>query len=297
MIACQFIQTEWQFKSDGKKLAINLRKTSILIGSRLNVERPAEQQLTPIVQGTRRNFRKSIVLPAVFVALLWLIELIQQYLDVRFLSLGIISGKVEGLGGIITSPFIHSGFDHLISNTLPLLVVGSGLFYFYPTLAKQVVLMTWLSTGVWVWLAGRTASHIGASGLIYGFVCFLFFSGLLRKDTRLIAISLLVTFLYGSLVWGILPVDQSVSWESHLFGAIAGTICAIYYRKDGPQRPKAQWEIDEELGIDNVTENISEVVDEIIPEEINEQKSFVEPMKIHYVFKPDSDEKQADKGF
>ena len=110
--------------------------------------------------------------------------------------------------------------------------------------------MIWLFTGFWVWLAARDSSHIGASGLIYGFVCFLFFSGLLRKDTRLMAVSLLVTFLYGSMVWGILPVDQSISWESHLFGSIAGIFCAYYYRADGPQRPKSQWEIDEEMGIE-----------------------------------------------
>lgn len=107
--------------------------------------------------------------------------------------------------------------------------------------------MIWLFTGFWVWLAARKEAHIGASGLIYGLVCFLFLSGILRKDTRLLAVSLLVTFLYGSLVWGILPVDQSISWESHLFGSIAGFFCAIYYRKLGPQRPKAQWEIEEEM--------------------------------------------------
>ncbi len=110
--------------------------------------------------------------------------------------------------------------------------------------------MIWLFTGFWVWLAARDSSHIGASGLIYGFVCFLFFSGLLRKDTRLMAVSFLVTFLYGSMVWGILPVDQSISWESHLFGSIAGIFCAIYYRAEGPQRTKAQWEIDEEMGVE-----------------------------------------------
>lgn len=108
--------------------------------------------------------------------------------------------------------------------------------------------MIWAFTGFWVWLAARPdSSHIGASGLIYGFVCFLFFSGLLRKDTRLMAVSLLVAFLYGSMVWGILPVDQSISWEAHFFGSIAGIFASVTFRKFGPQRPKAQWEIDEEL--------------------------------------------------
>ena len=106
--------------------------------------------------------------------------------------------------------------------------------------------MIWLFTGFWVWLGARSEAHIGASGLIYGLVCFLFLSGILRKDTRLLAVSLLVTFLYGSLVWGILPVNQGISWESHLFGSVAGLFCAVYYRHEGPQRQKSQWEIDEE---------------------------------------------------
>ncbi|HNS13548.1 MAG TPA: rhomboid family intramembrane serine protease [Bacteroidia bacterium] len=259
-------------------------------------EEQDEQTLTNAEPGTKKHFLRSITLPAIFVSVLWIIELIQQYLGIRLLSLGILPGKIEGLSGIITSPFVHSGFDHLISNSLPILIVGSGLFYFYPTLARPVILMTWLFTGVWVWLAGRTAAHIGASGLIYGFVCFLFFSGILRKDTRLIAISLLVTFLYGSLVWGILPVDQSVSWESHFFGAIAGTIGAIYYRKDGPQRPKAQWELDEEEEkVENFENDLERVIDN--DQKNNEQNSSEEPMKITYIFKPNGDEKQADKGF
>ena len=153
------------------------------------------------------------MIPVIFVILIWILELIQVNTGIRLLSLGIIPRHAEGLTGIITAPFIHSGFDHLLSNTLPILIVGAGLFYFYPTLAWNVILLIWSFTGLWVWISGRTSSHIGASGLIYGLVSFLFFSGILRKDRRLIAISLLVTFLYGSLVWGIFPVDQSVSWE------------------------------------------------------------------------------------
>ena len=185
--------------------------------------------------------------PLFFVILLWIIELLSVYFDYRLLWLGVIPRTISGIPGIFFSPFIHGNYEHLLSNTLPLLVVGSGLIYFYGEIAKSVLLMIWFFTGFWVWLAARQESHIGASGLIYGLVCFLFLSGILRKDTRLLAVSLLVTFLYGSLVWGILPVDQSISWESHLFGSIAGFFCAVYYRKLGPQRPKTQWEIDEEM--------------------------------------------------
>lgn len=249
----------------------------------------------------RSKFLKSLLYPGIFVSLLWIVELLQVVYDTRLWSLGIIPLSPEGLTGIITAPFIHAGFDHLLSNTLPLLVVGSGLYYFYPTLANRVVLLVWIFTGIWVWLSGRTSSHIGASGLIYGFVCFLFFSGLLRRDTRLVAISLLVTFLYGSLVWGILPVDQSVSWESHLFGAVAGTLSALYYRKDGPQRPKAQWEIDEEEELANEMKQFENGIESTTdPESIlsdSSHKIDSSAIKVTYIYKQNGDEKQADKGF
>jgi membrane associated rhomboid family serine protease len=98
--------------------------------------------------------------------------------------------------------------------------------------------MVWLFTGFWVWLIARPEPHIGASGLIYGFVCFLFFSGLFRKNRNLLAISMLVTFLYGSLAWGILPINPTISWESHLMGSLSGIFAAIYFRKEGPQSTK-----------------------------------------------------------
>ncbi len=245
----------------------------------------------------KKTFFRSLLYPAVFVALLWIIEFVQEYTGTRIWSLGIIPRKIEGLSGIITAPLIHAGLDHLVSNTLPLLIVGAGLIYFYPTLAFRVILLVWLFSGIWVWLSGRDSSHIGASGLIYGFVVFLFFSGLMRKDTRLIAISLLVTFLYGSLVWGILPVDQTVSWESHLFGAIAGLLCAYYYRKDGPQRPKAQWEIDEENELLNPEISHEQDVNSPNSASGNEQISESGPVQIRYIYKPDGAEEQADKGF
>jgi membrane associated rhomboid family serine protease len=186
--------------------------------------------------------RKSVVLPVLFVSILWLIKLAEEYFHFQLFFLGIRPRTIEGVIGIFTSPFIHGSYDHLLSNTLPLLIVGTGLVYFYREISIQVITMVWFFTNLWVWLAARPEAHIGASGLIYGFVCFLFFSGVFRRDPRLLAISLLVTFLYGSLVWGILPVSQTISWESHFFGSIAGIFAAIYFRKEGPQRKIKVWE-------------------------------------------------------
>jgi len=190
----------------------------------------------------KARLRKSILIPAIFVAILWIIRVAQEYFHWEFIFLGIRPRNIEGLIGIFSAPFIHSGYDHLLSNTLPLLVVGSGIIYFYREISIQVISVVWLFTGAWVWLFARPDSHIGASGLIYGFVCFLFFSGIFRRDPRLLAISFLVTFLYGSLVWGILPINQGISWESHLFGSVAGIIASVYYRKEGPQRKVKVWE-------------------------------------------------------
>jgi membrane associated rhomboid family serine protease len=186
--------------------------------------------------------RQSVIPPLLFVALLWIIKLLEEYFHGSLVFLGIIPQKVSGLVGIFTAPFIHANYDHLLSNTLPLLVVGTGLFYFYKDIAYRVIALIWLFTNSWVWIAARPDAHIGASGLIYGFVCFLFFSGVIRRHKGLLAISMLVTFLYGSMVWGILPVSQTISWESHLFGSIAGIAAAIYFRSEGPQRVLKVWD-------------------------------------------------------
>ena len=238
------------------------------------------------------NIWRVIRWPIISVIVLWIIEGLSVLTGVRPIWLGIIPRTVAGLPGIIFSPLIHGNYEHLLANSMPLVVVGCGLIYFYGEIAGRVLGMIWLFTGFWVWLAARQEAHIGASGLIYGLVCFLFLSGVLRKDTRLLAVSLLVTFLYGSMVWGILPVNQTISWESHLFGSIAGFFCAIYYRNLGPQREKTQWEIEEELGI--ATDNETEF--QTIPdsETVNEQSQEI---KINYeliVKKPE--EKDSSEG-
>ena len=225
--------------------------------------------------------RKSIFYPALFVAVLWIVKLLEVYFKWNLVNLGIQPRTAQGLIGIVTGPVVHASYDHLLSNTLPLLVVGAGLIYFYREIAFRVMALITLFTGFWVWIAARPDSHIGASGLIYGFVCFLFFSGILRKDRRLLAISLLVTFLYGSLVWGILPVDQTISWESHLFGSVAGLLCAIYFRKEGPQAPHHVWEEEEEV----------EMGDEFWKEQeaTNENPPSDPPIQINYIYEEKKD--------
>ena len=195
------------------------------------------------MQNSKEFFRKLFI-PLTFPVLLWVIYLVTHLLDISTYKLGILPRNFSGLVGIFTSPLIHGGFSHLISNTAPLIVMGLGIFYFYPKVAYKVFTIIYLGTGVLVWIFAREVYHIGASGIIYGFVSFLFFSGIFRKDNRSIALALVVIFLYGGLIWGVLPVEKGVSWESHLFGAIAGIIASFIFRKVDPPK-RYDWENEE----------------------------------------------------
>ncbi len=188
---------------------------------------------------------KSVLVPAAFILLLWIILIVQQTFNLDFpYEFGLYPRRLSGLIGIITSPLIHAGYTHLISNTLPVFLLSAGLIYFYPETAYKVIALIYLFTGLLVWLFARSVYHIGASGLIYGFAAFLFFSGIFKRDNRSIGLSLLVTFLYGGMVWGILPGQPGISWESHFFGGITGIVCAFIFRKKD-KHYKYDWEAEE----------------------------------------------------
>jgi membrane associated rhomboid family serine protease len=194
----------------------------------------------------RKRMFLSMLIPFIFVLIMWLVKIIEILFNLDLTYLGIYPLSLKGIPGIILSPFIHADFGHLFNNSLPLFLLWTALFYFYSEIAVKISLWTYFLTGILVWLAGRDAWHIGASGLVYGFASFLFFSGIIRKYFRLIALSLLIVFLYGSMVWGIFPnIYKNVSWESHMLGFISGIILAVAYRKEGPQMPVYDW-MDEE---------------------------------------------------
>ena len=177
------------------------------------------------------RLRNSIGFVLPFTVLLWLVKGLEHSIGIDFGFLGILPRTLSGTMGIITAPLIHGDFLHLLSNTFPLLLLGVSVFYFYDRIALEVFAWIYFMSGFWVWMAARDAYHIGASGIVYGLVAFLFFSGLFRRDTRSLAISLVVIFLYGGMLQGIFPTNQEISWESHLLGALAGTFCAFFYRR------------------------------------------------------------------
>lgn len=194
----------------------------------------------------KAKFIESIFYPLVFLIILWSIKLTETILNINLGTLGIYPLHVKGLQGIIFAPLIHGNYSHLFTNSGPLLVLGTAIFYFYRSIAFKVIFLAWIITGIWVWFGGRDAFHIGASGLIYALASFLFFSGFIRKSVELIAISFVIVFLYGGMIWGIFPLRENISWESHLMGGISGFILAIYYQDHGPQRKRYSWEFEEE---------------------------------------------------
>lgn len=167
--------------------------------------------------------------PVLLLVGFWLVKLIEYGFGLQFTQFGIYPRAYRSLPNILFAPFVHAGFKHLISNSIPIFFLSVGIFYFYPKLAFKIIVYSWLLSGFGLWLGGRYAWHIGASGLVYAFASFLFFSGILSKNRQLMAISLLVSFLYGGLIWGMFPNDPKISWEAHLFGFFAGIILAWYF--------------------------------------------------------------------
>ncbi|MFD0860799.1 rhomboid family intramembrane serine protease [Sungkyunkwania multivorans] len=188
--------------------------------------------------------------PMLFGLLIWYVFWIDKEFGLGLKSFGIRPLELEGLIGIVMSPFLHGDVGHLWNNTIPLMVLSAALFYFYRTISWKVLGYGILLSGFFTWLIGGYGNHIGASGLIYVLASFIFFKGILAKNYRLIALSMLVVFLYGSMIWYIFPVKPGMSWEGHLSGAVTGLLFAVLYRRAIIQPKQYVWE-DENYDEDN----------------------------------------------
>lgn len=244
-------------------------------------------------QSEKSKILSSFYYPALIVGFMWLVKVLEMAFGVQLYRFGILPLTCKGIPGILTSPFIHSNLAHITSNSLPLLVLGSLLFYIYRTIAWRVLIFIWIITGFWVWILGRDSFHIGASGIVYGLAFFLFFSGIFRKDSRLLAITFLVAFLYGSMVWGIFPdlfPKKNISWESHLMGMIAGIVLAFFYRNEGgPARKIYSWEIEEETDSDD-NDPDAYWKKESVEKHKDKPDSPTKPLQINYIYKKSSKE-------
>lgn len=237
---------------------------------------------------TKEEFQFSnsvILIPIFLVLILWFVFWIEIRFGLDFTKFGIFPQTLKGLRGVLFSPFIHSGITHLYHNTIPLFVLTAALFYFYKPIAWKILLFGMLFSGLITWSIGRPSYHIGASGLIYVLVSFTFFKGILTKHYRLIALSLLVIFLYGSMIWYVLPIKEGVSWEGHTAGLLTGMLFALIFKKEIARPKKYIWEEegfmeDEDPFLKHFDENGNFI----------EQKEIErEQTTIHYTFKPKSE--------
>lgn len=177
-----------------------------------------------------RLFKVAISYALLIVFVMWIVKGFESLLHLRFYTLGIYPRSVDGLWGVFTSPLLHGDLQHLIANTLPMLILSTLLFFFYGKKSILIFILLWLTSGIFTWVIGRSSWHIGASSVIYAMASFLVFGGLISKNYKLILVSVFVIIAYSGLVFGLLPTSGQVSWEGHLSGVLAGLFWTYVYR-------------------------------------------------------------------
>jgi len=185
----------------------------------------------------RNLIRRSLTVTFGILIVIWCVYLIDEQLGLDLRRFGNRPLRKNGLPGVLLMPLLHGDFQHLWGNTVSFFSLNSLLLYFYRNLGYKVLGWSWLATGCLLWLSGAPGNHIGLSGVIYALSAFLFLSGLIRQSPRLIRVSMVVAFLYGSIVWGVFPIEVGVSWQGHLSGALVGSLLAVAWRRQGPQKP------------------------------------------------------------
>ncbi len=214
----------------------------------MDIAPPLPEPSARTVQRDRARVAYAALGAAALLAGIWLAWFVAWMMGWDTIDLGIRPRDVHGLIGILSAPFVHASFAHLMSNTLPLGLLAGLALYAYPRGTRYALPFIWIMSGLGVWLWARPSVHVGISGIVHGLMFFLFVMGLLRRDRLGVAIALLVFFLYGGMVMTVLPREQEVSFEYHLFGAIAGVLVALFvFRLDPmPQRKRYSWEDEEE---------------------------------------------------
>lgn len=201
-----------------------------------------------VVVDDARRWRTALLLSCAFALSLWLVKLLEELTGIDLIHFGIHPREWSGLIGVLFAPFVHGSWGHLISNTVPVLILGTTLLYGYPKSARIVVPVLFLAVGLGVWLFARPSYHVGASGLTFGVMFFVFTVGILRWDRRAIGLAMVVFFMYGGMIWGVFPGDPQISFESHLAGAITGVVLALLLRNTDPRPPEKRysWETAQE---------------------------------------------------
>lgn len=235
------------------------------------------------------TFSKNIfIIPLLFISTIWFIFWVEIIFGFNFNKFGVFPRTVKGLRGVLFSPFIHSNAKHLFNNSAPLFVLMSSLLFFYKEVATKVLLLGGLLTGVLTWVIARESYHIGASGIVYLLFSFIFFSGIIKKHYRLVTLSLIVIFLYGSMIWYIFPIEKRISWEGHLSGFVAGLLFAYIYKEKGIIRKKYKFK---KTSFDDMFDEHGNYIppepekDNEHSEEPNEQKPKIKLIRYKYFYK------------
>ncbi len=179
---------------------------------------------------TKRHLADSLRFPLFVVLVIWMVHLYQRAAGWDPGMYGIMSRRFWGLQGILTGPLVHGSWGHLASNSVPLFVLTVMTTYFYKKVAMRAFWMIYVLTGVSVWMFGRDVSHIGASGVVYGLVAFIFWNGIFRRSLRSIMLAAIVMLLYSGMFMGVLPDQEGVSWESHLLGSLVGIFVSFWFK-------------------------------------------------------------------
>lgn len=233
------------------------------------------------VMNTEQQLKFSstvFTIPFLFVFTIWLVYWIEIKFGWNFNKLGVFPRSYSGLKGVLCSPFIHSDTKHLFNNSVPLFVLSACLFYFYKEVAIKVLLFGGIITGLLTWLIARESYHIGASGIVYLLFSFVLFSGIIKKNYRLVAVSFITIFLYGSMVWYVLPIKEGMSWEGHLSGLITGIVLALIYKNKGII--KERFEFSKTEFDDMFDENGN-----YIPPIVEEAELELKEIKYRYIYK------------
>lgn len=193
---------------------------------------------------------RSLRFPFIFIVMMWAVEVVKYTTGLQLTFFGIFPRELEGLKGIITAPLVHGDWQHLISNTVPMAALTAVIFLFYRRVAVKTFMLTYVLTGLAVWLFGRAVWHIGASGVVYGLLAFVFWTGVFRRSFKSIAISLAILVMYSGYFLGVVPGQPGVSWESHLLGGIVGILVAYLFkntveRDEVDERPLIEDDYDE----------------------------------------------------
>jgi len=214
----------------------------------MDIAPPTPEPSDAAIKRDRTRIRYALIGAAGLVAGIWLAWLGAWALGWHIDDLGIRPRQIGGLVGILTAPFAHASFEHLMSNTLPLGLLSALTLYAYPRATRYALPLIWLVSGLGVWLWARSSVHVGISGIAHGLMFFVFVMGLLRRDRLGVALALLVFFLYGGMLMTVLPREAEVSFEYHLAGAVAGVIGALLLFRLDPQplRKRYSWEDEEE---------------------------------------------------